>query len=176
MLSAEQEQIVMNLYHGGISVVKTPEILFPDRIGDFGVGFYTTSSLEQARRFVRSKAFRDQKTRGFISIYEVQDDFLDNSLLKCKTFRKADEAWLDFVLANRKDPDYRHDYDIIAGPVADDQVYASIALYENELISKKELLERLKTQRLVDQILFHTEKSLLVLSFRESVEVSCRTK
>lgn len=166
----------MKLYHGGISVVKAPQILSPDRIGDFGIGFYTTSSLEQARRFVRSKAIRDQKARGFVSVYEVQDDFLGNSLLKCRTFQKADEAWVDFVLANRKDMNYQHDFDIIAGPVADDQVYASFALYENDLISKKELLKRLKTQRLVDQILFHTEKSLLVLSFCESVEILCQTK
>jgi len=166
----------MKLYHGGVNPVEIPKILSPDRIGDFGIGFYTTSSLEQARRFVHSRAFRDRKTHGFISVYEVQDDFLSNTLLKCRTFRKADEAWLDFVLANRKKPDFLHDYDIIAGPVADDQVYASITLYENELISKKELVKRLKTRRLVDQILFHTEKSLLVLSFRESVEVLCRTK
>jgi hypothetical protein len=166
----------MKLYHGGIAEVKVPRILAPDRIGDFGVGFYTTSSLEQARRFTQSRAARDRKSGGVVSIYEVQDDFLNHSLLKCQAFAKADEAWLDFVLANRRDVNHQHDFDIVAGPVADDQVYASLALYENDLISRKELLARLKTQRLVDQILFHTEKSLLILSFTGSEEIVCRTK
>ncbi len=163
----------MKLYHGGIQAVEKPEILLPDRIGDFGIGFYTTSSKEQARRFVLNKASREKRPSGFISMYEVPDNFLGNAMLRTNIFESADERWVDFVLKNRLMVDFNHDYDIIKGPVANDQVYASFALYENDLISKPELLERLKTRRLVDQILFHTEKSLLILNYIGSEEIQC---
>lgn len=164
----------MKLFHGGLIPVKEPKILSADRIGDFGIGFYTTSSEEQARRFVQSKAARQNVAEGCLSIYDVPDDFLHNDFLRVQTFKAADEEWVDFVLKNRRQPDFCHDYDIVAGPVANDQVYASFALYENDLISKTELLERLKARRLVDQILFHTEKSLLILNFTDSEVIRCR--
>lgn len=165
---------MMKLYHGGIKAVKKPKILSPDRIGDFGIGFYTTSSREQAGRFVQNKAAREKQNSGFISIYEVPDDFLQNAMLKIDLFEHADERWVDFVLKNRLSVDFEHDFDIIKGPVANDQVYASFALYEGDIITKTELLERLKTRRLVDQILFHTEKSLLVLNYLDCEEIVCR--
>ena len=155
----------MKLFHGGLIPVREPKILSADRIGDFGIGFYTTSSEEQARRFVQSKAARQNVAEGCLSI---------NDFLQVRTFKAADEEWVDFVLKNRRQPDFCHDYDIVAGPVANDQVYASFALYENDLISKTELLERLKVRRLVDQILFHTEKSLLILNFTGSEVIRCR--
>lgn len=37
-----------------------------------------------------------------------------------------------------------HDYDIVYGPIANDAVAVSIALYTDEFISKEELLRRLK--------------------------------
>ncbi len=164
----------MKLYHGGIIPVESPRILSPDRIGDFGLGFYTTSSREQAKRFVHIKADRENKTGGFISIFEIQDEFLENPMLQTKFFESADEEWVDFVMKNRRIVDFKHSFDIVRGPVANDQVYASLVLYESDLISKRELLERLKARRLVDQILFHTAKSLLVLNYLGSEEVSCR--
>ena len=41
----------MKLYHGSHVEVKNPKILTASRVGDFGNGFYTTSSMEQARRW-----------------------------------------------------------------------------------------------------------------------------
>ena len=38
----------MKLYHGSHVEVRNPKILTASRVGDFGNGFYTTSSLEQA--------------------------------------------------------------------------------------------------------------------------------
>lgn len=78
--------------------------------------------------------------------------------------------------ANRRDVDYRHEYDIVYGPVANDQVYASFALYESELIDFSELLNRLKVRKLTDQVLFHTERSLAILKYTGSEVVSCLRK
>ena len=49
--------------------------------------------------------------------------------------------------------------DLVYGPVANDRVYAAFALYESELLDKEGLIKELKTYKLVDQMLFHTDKS-----------------
>ena len=55
--------------------------------------------------------------------------------------------------------------------MANDKVYAAFALYEGGLIDKQTLIIELKTYKLVDQYLFHTEKALEYLSFITSEEV-----
>ena len=57
------------------------------------------------------------------------------------------------------------------GPVANDRVYAAFALYEQGLLSKQELIAELKTYKLIDQMLFHTEKALQTLTFSQVKEV-----
>lgn len=66
---------------------------------------------------------------------------------------------------------FEHDYDIVIGPVADDKVYAQFSLFEGGIISKETLVAELKTYKLVDQYLFHTEKSLKFLEFITHYEV-----
>ena len=39
----------MKLYHGSIEEVKHPKILKPNRTLDYGMGFYTTTSENQAK-------------------------------------------------------------------------------------------------------------------------------
>lgn len=166
----------MKLYHGGLTEIKIPRIIAADHIGDFGTGFYATTDLGQARRFAATKCDRSRKERGVVSFFEVADDFLTASGLATLVLARADEKWARFVEANRRDVNFRHGYDIIYGPVADDQVYASFALYENGLIDFSELLNRLKVRRLTDQVLFHTERALAVLKYTGSEVVQCRPK
>jgi hypothetical protein len=91
--------------------------------------------------------------------------------LRTRLFRSANEAWVDFVHANRTIQDYNHDYDIVTGPVANDNVYLSFNLYESGIITKRELIRRLKTYKLVDQLLFHTERSSDTLEYVGNKEV-----
>ncbi len=86
-------------------------------------------------------------------------------------FIEPTEEWLDFVMANRTNGDYHHEYDIVYGPVANDRVYAAFALYEGGLLNKQELIQELRTYLLVDQLLFHTERALLYLTFLDAKEV-----
>ena len=75
-------------------------------------------------------------------------------------------------MGNRMDMNYHHAYDIVWGPVANDRVYVAFALYEGGLLNKQELIKELKTYVLVDQLLFHTSRSLACLKFKEAKEVS----
>lgn len=73
---------------------------------------------------------------------------------------------------NRTQKGFSHSYDIVFGPVANDRVYAAFALYEGGLLSKQDLIAALKTYKLVDQYLFHTEIALQYLTFEEAILVT----
>ena len=75
---------------------------------------------------------------------------------------------MSYTPKNRTEREFVHDYDIVYGPVADDSVYTQFALYEGGIISMPTLIQELKTYKLVDQYLFHTEKSLQAIKFVES--------
>ena len=161
----------MKVYHGGLEEVKSPEIRRGANVGDFGIGFYVTSSFEQACRFVKTKGIRLGKNKGVVSVYEL-DEKLFGAQFKGMSFESPTREWADFVSANRKRPSFSHDFDYVRGPVANDQVYTSLTLYEGGIISFEMLIERLKTRRLFDQMLFHTAEALACLRFQGSEEVT----
>jgi len=166
----------MTLYHGGLEAVSFPRILKVDRVGDFGTGFYTTTDIEQAKRFVQRKCAVAGVDQGAVSVYTAPDGLLGAEKFRILRFDGPTDAWVEFVFANRRVPLYNHDYDLVYGPVANDQVYASLSLFEDGQIGYDELIRRLRTRRLVDQLLFHTERSLDALKYSACLEVSCKVK
>ena len=156
----------MKLYHGSIVEVRTPEIRIPNRTLDYGNGFYTTTSYNQAKEWVQRKITENNTCHGFVNIFEFDESELQQ--LNCLVFNSPTEEWLDFVMCNRTNKNFHHNYDIVYGPVANDRVYAAFTLYESGLLNKENLIGELKTYKLVDQYLFHTEKSLQALKFIES--------
>ncbi len=165
----------MKLYHGSSGIVTEPRILTPrpGRTLDFGPGFYTTTSLAQARRWVGIRRDRGEIGEGFVSCFEVEDDLLSAHDLNCLVFDGATQEWLDFVISNRRGGVPDHGYDVVAGPVANDRVYATLTLFEVGQLDADETIRRLKTYTLVDQFLFHTEKALAHLRFAGSEVVPC---
>lgn len=162
----------MKLYHGNLVTVETPQILKREKgkTCDFGFGFYTTTSYKQAERWVKIKS-GVRFVNGFVSEYSVPNDLLKKSELKTLLFDSVSEAWLDFVIKNRTQKNFTHDYDIVFGPVANDRVYTTITLYESQLIDKRATMQQLMAYKLVDQCLFHTEKALQYVTFVKSTEV-----
>lgn len=159
----------MKVYHGSLEIVETPEIREPNRTLDYGSGFYTTTSYEQAEEWVRRKMKGNRVAKGFVNEYELDIDNLQS--VKCLLFEFPTDEWIDFVMNNRLNKDFVHDYDIVYGPVANDRVYTCFALYEGGLMSKQNLLAELKTYELVDQYLFHTEQALQLLTFTKANEI-----
>ncbi len=161
----------MRIYHGGFTEIAEPKILKPTHAMDFGTGFYATTSFDQAKKWSLIKKDRFNYEKAVVSTLEMDNAIFKAPDLKSKVFHKADEKWLDFVMANRQNIRFTYDYDVVMGAVANDNVYASLNLYEDGFLSKKELLEELMTWKYVDQICFHTEKSLQYLKFLKSEEV-----
>ena len=159
----------MKLYHGSLEVVSEPRIITPNRTLDYGRGFYTTTSYEQAEQWVRRRK-GTQHTVGYVNVYELADILPDD--IKQLRFETPTEEWVDFVMLNRTEKGFEHSYDIVYGPVANDRVYAAFALYESNLLDKEGLIRELRAYELVDQFLFHTEQSLQHLTFIEAKEVT----
>ena len=159
----------MKVYHGSIEMVKTPEIREPNRTLDYGAGFYATTSHEQALRFVQRRMREHKTDKGFIYVFELKEQLLEK--LNFLSFDAPTEEWVDFVMQNRMQPDFTHSYDVVYGPVANDHVYAAFSLYEGHIIGKQTLITELRAYKLVDQYLFHTEKSLTSLTFIKAEEI-----
>ena len=45
----------MILFHGSLQIVREPHILVPNRTLDYGAGFYSTTSEQQAREWILRK-------------------------------------------------------------------------------------------------------------------------
>lgn len=164
----------MRLYHGGSVAVPNPFPVSPEknRPLDFGSGFYTTTSLEQARRWIKIRAEQDESFgKGVISEYELDDAALSDSGLKICRFSPNDlNPWFDFVMANRHTRGFSHDYDVVIGPVANDKVFTTLTLFEAGALDKVQAILQLKTYVLWDQYLFHSAEALKHLKYIGTVE------
>lgn len=65
-----------------------------------------------------------------------------------------------------------HTYDIIFGAVANDRIYATITLYESEILTAEETVARLKVNDFYNQISFHSNEAVNELKFIQSEEVT----
>lgn len=159
----------MQLFHGTTELFSTPKIIIPDRSLDFGIGFYLTSDYEQAKKWALLKKKKHSiAADAFVLTFEFNDNNLKNNELNCKIFQQADEEWLDFVLANRTNENFKYSFDIVFGAIANDQVFTAITLFEGGFLNKQGLIENLKTWKYTDQFCFHTQKSLSYLNFIKS--------
>lgn len=158
----------MIIYHGSNVIVEQPRLIRQNRFLDFGFGFYTTTNKEQAIAFADKVRRRRHGGEKSVSIYEIEEGraFSQCSLLR---FEGADEAWLDFVSENRSGNYSGRMYDFIFGPVADDDVYTTFALYTAGVLTKEQTLEALKIKKLYDQLVLSTEKALSYLRFLGTV-------
>ena len=160
----------MIIYHGSTVIVAKPEIRQSERMLDFGAGFYTTSKKEQAIRWAERVANRNESNSQILTAYEFDLPKAERELVIIR-FDKPDDEWLDFVCTNRLGREIVEPYDIVIGPVANDQVYTTVALYEQGVLSKEAAIIDLKVSKLYDQILFHSEKSLDYCKFVRHLDI-----
>ena len=155
----------MILYHGSNTEVKEPKIINSNRALDFGAGFYTTSDKDQAVRWAKLQTLRRGKGSPVVTVYEYDEKKAEQ--LTVLHFDYAGSDWLRFVSQNRKGVYTGQVYDIIHGPVANDNTMPVISDYMAGIISEETALILLKPQKLADQYAFLSESGLSALSFRE---------
>ena len=155
----------MLLYHGSNELVQKHRLLPPTRPLDFGAGFYLTSDMDQAQRWATRTTGRRKAGTPTTSVYELTWPL--PSELKIMQFDHPDESWFDFVIGNRTVKEFPNDYDIVIGPVANDQTIMTFDLYMTGVLSKEAAIAELQPRRLSDQYAFRTEDALALLKFKE---------
>ena len=145
---------MMTVYHGGYQPIDQPEIRKGRNTKDFGTGFYCTIIKEQAQRWAR------RYDSGIVSIYDV----VMNMNLKIKEFKEMSEEWLDFIIECRSGKS--HDYDIVIGAMADDQIYNYISDYMDGTITREQFWVLAKFKYPTHQIVFCSNEALNCLRYR----------
>ncbi|HEK8921594.1 TPA: DUF3990 domain-containing protein [Clostridioides difficile] len=159
----------MIVYHGSYCVVKTPSITFSRDSLDFGKGFYVTSIKTQAINW--TEHFKKRGKKAYLNSYSLDIDKLKENC-KVKIFDSYNLEWLDFIIECRNMSDIYMKYDIIIGGIADDKIYNTIELYQDNLIEKDEALKRLKYYKPNEQICITNQNVIdKYLKFRYEEEV-----
>lgn len=128
---------------------------------DFGTGFYTTILENQAEEWAYRLSLRNH-SKGY---YVMKFLFTENSDLKIKRFDSLNKEWLEFIKENRSKGGLQHDFDVVIGPVADDSTMETVQLYVAEILTADEAVNRLRYNKVNNQISFHTKKALTYLKF-----------
>ena len=142
------------IYHGSNMKVEIPKIMINGYYKDFGYGFYCTNLKKQAIRWAMTK-----KGDSVINTYSYQR----NENLQIKTFEEMTEEWLQFVVDCRRG--IEHNYDIVEGPMADDQIWNYVEDYVSGEISKEAFWALVKFRYPTHQIVFCTETALKTIHY-----------
>ncbi len=155
----------MILYHGSNVKVEEPRIIISKRLLDYGTGFYLTSDYDQAKKWAIRTTSRRENGVPIISIFSVNECEIEK--LKVLTFRAADKEWLRYISRNRTDKSMKDEYDLVIGPVANDQAIRTVNNYLKGYFNDDIAIKLLLPQKLKDQYAFKTEKALSILKFDE---------
>lgn len=163
----EQESPSLVLYHGSNIAFDEVDLSKSHNRRDFGRGFYCTVLETQAREW----AHRLYMRQFFGGEYVYQFIFHQTEDLKVKHFNALDENWLEFIKENRIKGGIQHKYDVVIGPVADDNTMETVQLYMSGILKASEAVERLRYNKINNQVSFHTPKALAQLYFEERREI-----
>ena len=163
----------MLVYHGSYMEIPEPDVNYGRFNLDFGKGFYVTTLQQQAEIWAPRRAKTQKKEAKFVSIYEFE-----TCGLNILSFNGYSEEWLDFVLNNRAGRAEPHQYDVIYGNMADDDIAPTVNYYIRLLAKgrieeedKKFFLRQLRFSKPNNQYCIATQKGIDAIKFKESYEL-----
>ena len=156
----------MKLYHGSNTKIEKIDLSKCRPYKDFGQGFYLTEIKEQAEKMA-SRTAHIYEGEPIVTEFEFDESALTK--LSVKQFDGPNEEWALFVLANRSKENQQptHSYDIIIGPVADDDIAQLFRNFNDGYINLTMLVEGLKYKKVSSQYFFHTEDAIKYLKVYE---------
>ena len=162
----------MIVYHGTTPEVTQPKIITSEIGRDFGSAFYTTDIREQAERWAirRAKILSRREKRTVLPVVN-EYEWTPDAHAVIKEFDGASMEWLETVVRCRSDLSYRHRYDIVIGKIADDNVGETVSYVVQGIMRKEDAIERLKFEKINNQIAFCTDRALSQLRFIGSYTV-----
>lgn len=158
----------MILYHGSNVYIQKVELERCRPYKDFGKGFYCTTIKSQAE-LMAARVSAIYGGSPCVTQFEFDVSILSDTVLNVKKFNGASKDWAMFVLNNRNrhynQPDslecnFDNKYDIVVGPVANDDLALLFRTFTNRLIGLDALIKGLKYKLLTDQYSFHTDRAL----------------
>lgn len=160
----------MRLLHGSNTEIVKPDLAMCQSRNDFGRGFYLTPQWQRAYLMAKRRAGRDGG-QPVINPFLFYERAAIKHGLNIKRFKGFSAEWTKFIIFNRTAPNFRHDYDIVIGPVADAFVDKEIERHcirygirylETEALL--DLAERISQfGESYEQYCFTTERSILEL-------------
>ena len=109
-----------------------------------------------------------------VNVYEVSDDFMKWPNLNVREFGDtASEEWALFIMNNRnakfrdytsRDCNHDNKYDIVHGPIANDDMVMLFRQFENRLIDFDMLKKGMIFKKMTNQYSFHTQKAIAILN------------
>lgn len=154
-----RNNLKMEIYHGSYTTIPMPEIKKSQFTKDFGDGFYCTGLRRQAEKWAK------RYDTPVVNIYDYQQDGTLNIL----RFEEMTDEWLDFIVACRSGKP--HDYDIVIGAMANDQVYNYVADFINGVLTREQFWVLAKFKYPTHQINFCTPRALRCITFKGSEEI-----
>ena len=162
----------MKLYHGSNIDIKEIDLSKCRPYKDFGQGFYLTELKDQAVKMAKRVA-RIYGGSPCVNIYEIDESIFESTDLNIKNFGKIpSDKWAKFVMNNRSrnfkdfssvECNLDNKYDIVVGPIANDDMAVLFRQYINEMIDFETLLKGMTYKELTSQYSFHTERAVSLL-------------
>lgn len=149
----------MELYHGSYMAIPFPEIIKGKFTKDFGEGFYCTELKKQAVKWAK------RYDTPIVNIYDYQS----NEDLNILQFESMTDEWLDFIVACRSGKP--HNYDIVIGAMADDQIYNYVADFMNGVLTREQFWVLAKFKYPTHQINFCTSEALKCITYKGYEEI-----
>ena len=160
----------MILYHGSNTQVEAVDLSRCRPNKDFGQGFYLTPDKSAAEKMALRTVRRFGGT-PFLITYDFYETQLEK--LNQKLFDVPSVEWAMFVMANRradnsaKDHNLDNKYDIVVGPVANDDLALLFRQFSRGLLTVEMLMREMQFKRLTTQYSFHTQSAVSLLRLIE---------
>ena len=170
----------MILYHGSTDVVEVPRIILSESGRDFGTGFYTTDIRQQAIKWaIRLAKIRSKNKNNITPIlnaYEFDKKAFEE--INVKHYEGYTMEWLELIVSCRSNNNFSHEFDIVTGRIADDDVGQTVQTVVDGLVPKEYALSRLTYMSANNQICFYSDTALRYLKFTgyEIGRASCRER
>lgn len=149
------------LYHGTNVLFNQVDLNHSKDKRDFGRGFYTTTVKEQAESWAENMYIR----YGGDGRYVMEFRLILNPTINIKVFNGLNREWLTMIKLNRLIGGIQHGYDMVIGPVADDNTMRTVALYVAGIYTEDMALELLRSYEAHNQVSIHTQNALNCLEY-----------
>ena len=158
----------MTLFHGSNLEIMEIDLGKCRPRKDFGQGFYLTDIPDQARKMA-NRVSRIYGGEPIVTCFEADISSMLAGGFSVRFFEKPDIAWATFVMNNRSaafsDPasmecNLQNQYDLVIGPVANDDLALLFRQLQEGFISIDTLTREMTYKKLTSQYSFHTPRAV----------------